>query len=75
VIAASEKASQTIYDTDLTKGMALVMGSEGKGVSPAVLKAADQIASLPMAGSIASLNVSVATGVLLYEALRQRSHG
>ena len=48
------------------------MGSEGKGVSPAVLKAADKTASLPINGTIASLNVSVACGVFLYEVVRQR---
>lgn len=73
VIAASEKADQTLYEMDLSQGIAFVMGSEGKGVSPAVLKSVDAQARLPMAGSIASLNVSVACGVFLYEALRQRS--
>ena len=73
VIAASEKADQSLYETDLTKGTAIVMGAEGKGVSPAVMKVVDGQAKLPMAGSISSLNVSVACGVFLYEAVRQRS--
>lgn len=73
VVAATEKAEGSLFDTDLKKATAIVMGSEGKGVSPAVLKAADTTARLPMVGSIASLNVSVACGVFLYEAVRQRN--
>lgn len=73
VVAATEKARDSVFDTDLCKGTAIIMGSEGKGVSPAVLKAADTTARLPMAGSIASLNVSVACGVFLYEVVRQRT--
>ncbi|MEJ2161946.1 MAG: 23S rRNA (guanosine(2251)-2'-O)-methyltransferase RlmB [Robiginitalea sp.] len=72
VIAATEKADQSLYKMDLSKGTAIVMGSEGKGVSPAVLKTVDHQAHLPMTGSISSLNVSVACGVFLYEVLRQR---
>jgi len=72
VIAASERADQSIFETDLRAGTAIVMGSEGKGASPAVLKSVDLQARLPMKGSISSLNVSVACGVFLYEALRQR---
>ena len=73
VVAATEKAQEVIYNSDLTGAVALVMGSEGKGVSPAVLKTADMTARLPVVGSIASLNVSVACGVFLYEAVRQRT--
>jgi len=72
VVAASEKASNTVYDMDLKVPLGIVMGSEGKGVSPSVLKTVDHIAKLPMHGTIASLNVSVACGVFLYETLRQR---
>ena len=57
---------------DLNKGCAIIMGSEGKGVTPSVLKIVDEKARLPMYGKIASLNVSVACGVLLYEVVRQR---
>ncbi|MEW7279918.1 23S rRNA (guanosine(2251)-2'-O)-methyltransferase RlmB [Aquimarina sp. 2201CG1-2-11] len=71
-IAASEKATNTIYDTDLTIPTAIIMGSEGKGISPSVLKLVDHKAKLPMHGTIASLNVSVACGVFLYEAIRQK---
>ncbi|TSE11083.1 MULTISPECIES: 23S rRNA (guanosine(2251)-2'-O)-methyltransferase RlmB [Aquimarina] len=72
VVAATEKAESTIYDTNLTIPSAIIMGSEGKGISPSVLKLVDQSAKLPMYGDIASLNVSVACGVILYEAIRQR---
>jgi 23S rRNA (guanosine2251-2'-O)-methyltransferase len=73
VVAASEKATDSVFEADLTPATAIIMGSEGKGVSPAVLKTADITARLPMVGSIASLNVSVACGVFLYEAVRQRA--
>lgn len=72
VIAATEKAKQTIYDLELKEPCAIVMGSEGFGINPSVLKIVDDQAKLPMVGTIASLNVSVACGVILYEALRQR---
>ena len=72
VVAATEKASNTIYHTDLKQPIAIIMGSEGKGISPSVLKLVDQQAKLPMQGTIASLNVSVACGVFLYEVIRQR---
>jgi len=71
-IAATEKSDKTIYDMDLNKGCAIIMGSEGKGVTPSVLKIVDEKARLPMYGKIASLNVSVACGVFLYEVVRQR---
>ena len=71
-IAATEKTENKIYDMDFTKGCAIVMGSEGKGIAPSVLKIVDSKAKLPMYGSIASLNVSVACGAFLYEAVRQR---
>lgn len=72
IIAATEKTDNALYITDFTKGCAIVMGSEGKGISPSVLKIVDAKAKLPMFGNIASLNVSVACGVFLYEAIRQR---
>ena len=71
IIAATEKTDNSLYITDFTKGCAIVMGSEGKGISPSVLKIVDAKAKLPMFGNIASLNVSVACGVFLYEAVRQ----
>jgi 23S rRNA (guanosine2251-2'-O)-methyltransferase len=72
LIAATEKASQTIYEVDLTPPIALIMGSEDKGINPSVLKTIDSTAKLPMQGEIASLNVSVACGAFLYEVVRQR---
>jgi 23S rRNA (guanosine2251-2'-O)-methyltransferase len=61
-----------LYDIDFQSATAIVMGSEGKGVSTSVLKLVDAKAKLPMYGSIASLNVSVACGAFLYEVVRQR---
>ncbi|WP_103863676.1 23S rRNA (guanosine(2251)-2'-O)-methyltransferase RlmB [Aquimarina sp. I32.4] len=72
VVAATEKTSSTIYETNLTTPTAIIMGSEGKGVSQSVLKLVDHQAKLPMFGDIGSLNVSVACGVFLYETIRQR---
>ena len=72
-IAASERSEETVFSKDLNKPLALIMGSEGKGVSKSVLSLVDESASLPLIGSINSLNVSVACGAFLYEILRQRS--
>lgn len=71
-IAATEKTEQSLYELDLNKGVAIIMGSEDKGVNPSVLKIVDEKAKLPMYGNISSLNVSVACGAFLYEAVRQR---
>jgi len=71
-VAATEKATESIYDLDLNKPIAIIMGSEGKGVSNSVLNIADHKASLPLKGQINSLNVSVASGAFLYEVVRQR---
>jgi 23S rRNA (guanosine2251-2'-O)-methyltransferase len=72
-IAATEKTQGTIYNLELKKPMAIIMGSEGLGVSKSVLSIVDKKASLPLLGVINSLNVSVACGALLYEVVRQRS--
>ncbi len=72
IVAASEKTDTSLYEVDFTQPTALVMGSEEKGVNPSVLKLADEKVKLPMYGSIASLNVSVACGAFLYEIVRQR---
>lgn len=71
-IAATEKTDNHLYDLDLKVPIAIIMGSEDKGVNPSVLKIADKKAKLPMYGVISSLNVSVACGAFLYEAIRQR---
>ena len=71
-VAATEKTEDTIYQVDFKNPTAIIMGSEGKGVSPGILKLVDHKAKLPMYGNISSLNVSVAAAVFLYEAVRQR---
>jgi 23S rRNA (guanosine2251-2'-O)-methyltransferase len=72
LIAATEKTENLIYDVDMTGPCAIIMGSEGKGISQTMLDLADDKAAIPMAGEITSLNVSVASAVLMYEAVRQR---
>jgi len=72
VIAASEKAKKNIYDLSLKKSVAIIMGSEERGISSSVLKLSDEVVKLPMFGKIESLNVSVASGIFLYEVIRQR---
>lgn len=73
IIAATEKTEHTIYKTNLSGPIAILMGSEEKGINPSVLKIIEIKAKLPMQGEIASLNVSVACGAMLYEVVRQRS--
>lgn len=68
----SDKAKQTLYQAELKGSMALVMGAEGAGIRRLTEEACDYLISIPMAGQVSSLNVSVATGVCLYEAVRQR---
>ncbi|WP_010519387.1 23S rRNA (guanosine(2251)-2'-O)-methyltransferase RlmB [Croceivirga radicis] len=72
LVAATEKTDHSIYDVDFTGATAIIMGAEDKGISDSILKLADHKAKLPLMGQIESLNVSVACGVFLYEALRQR---
>lgn len=72
VLACSEKADKLVYEADLSGPVAIMMGSEEDGISPEYLKLADGHVKLPIKGQIESLNVSVATGVILYEVLRQR---
>ncbi len=72
-VAATEKCDQNIYDLQLNEPLAIIMGSEERGVNPSVLKIVDEKAKLPMFGTIGSLNVSVACGAFLYETVRQRS--
>lgn len=72
IVAATEKTDHMIYDIDYTKPVAIVMGSEHRGVNPSVLKIVDDKAKLPLLGEIDSLNVSVACGAFLYETIRQR---
>jgi len=72
IVAATEKTDQLVYNIDLKQPLAIVMGSEHKGVNPSVLKIVDCKAKLPLLGKIQSLNVSVACGAFLYEIVRQR---
>ncbi len=71
-IVADEKAEQSLFDLDLTSSIAIVMGSEDKGVSQGVRKLCSQTAKLPILGNMDSYNVSVAAGMFLYEAMRHR---
>jgi 23S rRNA (guanosine2251-2'-O)-methyltransferase len=72
IIACTEKAQDYIYDIDFNEPTALIMGSEEDGISPDLLKKATRKAKIPVQGQIGSLNVSVATGVVLFEVVRQR---
>jgi 23S rRNA (guanosine2251-2'-O)-methyltransferase len=73
VIGTSDQASQNLYQADLKGPVALVLGAEGDGMRQLTAKTCDQLVSIPMRGAVESLNVSVASGVCLYEALRQRN--
>lgn len=72
IVAASEKADINYTKADFTGPVAIVMGAEDVGISPEILCLCDNMVSIPMFGHIGSLNVSVAAGVMLYEAVRQR---
>lgn len=72
VFATSEKSAICYTDADYTSPVALVMGAEDTGISPDILRFCDGTVAIPQVGSIGSLNVSVATGVMLYEVVRQR---
>ena len=72
VYASEMKASTRIDEVDLKEPVAIVMGSEEKGINPALRKICDQSIYIPMKGEFESLNVSVATGMILYEAMKQR---
>lgn len=73
VVGASEKASHDYTQTDLHTPLAIVMGAEDVGISAGVIRACDELVSIPMMGNIGSLNVSVAAGVMMYEVVRQRN--
>ncbi|MFV0249082.1 MAG: 23S rRNA (guanosine(2251)-2'-O)-methyltransferase RlmB [Tenacibaculum sp.] len=72
IVTATEKTDNLLYDIDFNQAMAIVIGSEYKGVSTSVQKLSDYKAKLPLLGEIKSLNVSVTCGAFLYEAIRQR---
>jgi 23S rRNA (guanosine2251-2'-O)-methyltransferase len=73
IVACTEKSERSIYEVDFTVPTAIVLGSEENGISEILLEQADQRAKIPIFGPVASLNVSVANGIILFEALRQRS--
>ncbi len=72
IVAATEKTEDSVYAINLNQPIAIIMGSEHRGINPSILKMVDYKAKLPLLGKIASLNVSVACGALLYETVRQR---
>lgn len=74
IIGCTEKAAEMIYDVDLSGPLGLILGSEEDGISPELLREADYLARIPMAGKINSLNVSVAAGISIYEAVRQKGY-
>jgi 23S rRNA (guanosine2251-2'-O)-methyltransferase len=71
--AAEAEGALSLWDADLSGGVALVLGAEGRGVRPLVRRTCDAVLSIPLSGRVGSLNVSAAAAVLLYEARRQRS--
>jgi 23S rRNA (guanosine2251-2'-O)-methyltransferase len=73
IIGASDDAPKTLYQVDLKAPTVLVLGAEGQGMRQLTRKTCDELVAIPMMGAVESLNVSVASGVCLYEALRQRA--
>lgn len=74
VLASEMTAEKAVYDINFTEPVAIILGSEEKGIYPALMKASDEKFKIPMANEFESLNVSVATGMILYEAMKQRGH-
>jgi 23S rRNA (guanosine2251-2'-O)-methyltransferase len=72
VLASEMTATAAVYEVNLKDPVAIIMGGEEKGIYPALLKTADEVFKIPMKGNFESLNVSVATGMILYEAMKQR---
>jgi 23S rRNA (guanosine2251-2'-O)-methyltransferase len=73
VVACTEKAKSTIYEIDYKDPIAIIMGSEEDGITDEIIRKSDEIAKIPQAGQVGSLNVSVAAGVIIFETVRQRS--
>jgi len=74
IYGASEKSETDLYQTNFGKKQAIIMGSEGKGLSNSVIKLCDSLIKIPLLGKIESLNVSVACGAILYELVRQKNY-
>lgn len=72
IVGSTEKSSMNYTEFDYTAPVAIIMGAEDKGISPENLRQCDYLASIPMAGKVNSLNVSVAAGIMIYEVVRQR---
>ncbi|MFN7116560.1 MAG: 23S rRNA (guanosine(2251)-2'-O)-methyltransferase RlmB [Saprospiraceae bacterium] len=72
ILASDLQATKMIYELDFQQPTAIIIGSEGEGVNPALLREADALFKIPQVGTTDSFNVSVATGIILYEAMRQR---
>ncbi len=75
VVGTAGEATHDIYHSKLTGPLAIVMGAEGEGMRRLTRETCDDLIKIPMAGSVSSLNVSVATGICLFEAVRQRQDG
>jgi 23S rRNA (guanosine2251-2'-O)-methyltransferase len=75
VVCSSDSTGKIASEADLTGPAVLILGSEDKGISRELIDLADQVIKIPMTGTIGSLNVSVAAGILMYEVVRQRSSG
>ena len=73
IVGTAGEADHTLFQSKMTGPLALVMGAEGEGMRRLTREHCDELISIPMAGSVSSLNVSVATGICLFEAVRQRS--
>lgn len=74
VFTSEMRAAENVFELPFTDPCCIIMGDEGKGVQPYLAKAADHFFKIPMAGTFDSFNVSVATGIILYEAMKQRMH-
>jgi 23S rRNA (guanosine2251-2'-O)-methyltransferase len=72
VVSVTEKTDRLMYEADFTNPVALILGSEEDGISPELMGISDEFVKIPLTGKIESLNVSVAAGVMVYEAMRQR---
>ena len=72
VVGTTDDTEKSLYEPDYSGGVAFVMGSEGEGIRRLTRETCDELVSIPMFGSVESLNISVASGICLYEARRQR---